>query len=159
MPPAGRGLGVAHSHAGSGLLQSGLPGSGGEDGGTQAHHSAGEDSRQVGQAETERGRQRDDRDRDRPTGETGETGARREREKETDSLYIKLIIIYCRQITKVVWIKHFPEEPFDLDESKGKSPREFPNGLVSKIGYNIEEAALRQRDFYYQVRSEYSSSK
>ena len=54
MPPAGRGLGVAHSHAGSGLLQSGLPGSGGEDGGTQAHHSAGEDSRQVGQAETER---------------------------------------------------------------------------------------------------------
>ena len=54
----------------------------------------------------------------------------------------------------MVWIKHFPEEPFDLDESKGKSPREFPNGLVSKIGYNIEEAALRQRDFYYQVRSE-----
>ena len=70
---------------------------------------------------------------------------------------ITLIMIYCRQITKVVWIKHFPEEPFDLDESKGKSPREFPNGLVSKIGYNIEEAALRQRDFYYQVRSEYSS--
>ena len=59
----------------------------------------------------------------------------------------------------MVWIKHFPEEPFDLDESKGKSPREFPNGLVSKIGYNIEEAALRQRDFYYQVRSEYSSGK
>ena len=28
---------------------------------------------------------------------------------------------------------------------------EFPNGLVSRIGYNIEEAALRQRDFYYQV--------
>ena len=65
----------------------------------------------------------------------------------------------CRQITKVVWLKHFPQEPFDLDESKGKSPREFPNGLVSKIGYNIEEAALRQRDFYYQVRSEYSSGK
>ena len=57
-----------------------------------------------------------------------------------------------RQKTKAVWVKHFPEEPFDLDESKGNSPQEFPNGLVSKIGYNIEEAALRQRDFYYQVR-------
>lgn len=57
-----------------------------------------------------------------------------------------------RQKTKAVWAKHFPEEPFDLDESKGNSPQEFPNGLVSKIGYNIEEAALRQRDFYYQVR-------
>ena len=87
MPPAGRGLGVAHSHAGSGLLQSGLSGSGGEDGGTQAHHSAGEDSRQVGQAETERGRQRDDRDRDRPTGETGETGARRERKRNRFAIY------------------------------------------------------------------------
>ena len=65
---------------------------------------------------------------------------------------IMLSTFSCRQITKVVWLKHFPQEPFDLDESKGKSPREFPNGLVSKIGYNIEEAALRQRDFYYQVR-------
>ena len=52
-----------------------------------------------------------------------------------------------RQKTKAVWVKHFPEEPFDLDESKGNNPQEFPNGLVSKIGYNIEEAALRQRDF------------
>ena len=62
------------------------------------------------------------------------------------------MISYFRQKTKILWQKHFPEEPFDLDESKGKSPQEFPNGLVSKIGYNIEEAALRQRDFYYQVR-------
>ena len=65
-----------------------------------------------------------------------------------------LVIIYFifRQKTKILWLKHFPEEPFDLDESKENSPKEFPNGLVSKIGYNIEEAALRQRDFYYQVR-------
>ena len=61
-------------------------------------------------------------------------------------------LLSSRLKTKVVWLKHFPEEPFDLDESKAKNPREFPNGLVSKIGYNIEEAALRQRDFYYQVR-------
>ena len=53
----------------------------------------------------------------------------------------------------MIWLKHFPEEPFDLDESKEICPQEFPNGLVSKIGYNIEEAALRQRDFYYQVRN------
>ena len=48
-------------------------------------------------------------------------------------------------------MKQFPEEPFDLDESKEKSLTEFPNGLVSQIGYNIEQAALRQRDFFYQV--------
>ena len=48
-------------------------------------------------------------------------------------------------------MKQFPEEPFDLDESKEKSLPEFPNGLVSQIGYNIEQAALRQRDFFYQV--------
>ena len=68
------------------------------------------------------------------------------------------MISYFRQKTKILWQKHFPEEPFDLDESKGKSPQEFPNGLVSKIGYNIEEAALRQRDFYYQVRITFSPS-
>ena len=28
---------------------------------------------------------------------------------------------------------------------------EVENGLVSKIGYNIEDAAARQRSFYYQV--------
>ena len=61
-------------------------------------------------------------------------------------------LFHFRQKTKILWLKHFPEEPFDLDESKENSPKEFPNGLVSKIGYNIEEAALRQRDFYYQVR-------
>lgn len=59
-----------------------------------------------------------------------------------------------RQKTKILWLKHFPDEPFDLDKSKGKGPQEFPNGLVSKIGYNIEEAALRQRDFFYQVKEE-----
>ena len=69
-----------------------------------------------------------------------------------ESLYCKMFFFNFRQKTKTLWLKHFPEEPFDLDESKGMSPQEFSNGLVSKIGYNIEEAALRQRDFFYQVR-------
>ena len=56
-----------------------------------------------------------------------------------------------RQKTKKIWAKHFPDEPFDLGESKKHSLQEFPNGLVSKIAYNIEEAAARQRTFYYQV--------
>ena len=56
-----------------------------------------------------------------------------------------------RQKTKKIWVKHFPDEPFDLAESKKHSLQEFPNGLVSKIVYNIEEAASRQRVFYYQV--------
>ena len=64
-----------------------------------------------------------------------------------------LFFLFSRQKTRMIWLKHFPEEPFDLDESKEICPQEFPNGLVSKIGYNIEEAALRQRDFYYQVRN------
>ena len=29
---------------------------------------------------------------------------------------------------------------------------EFPNGVVSQLRYNIEEAAARQRVFYYQVQ-------
>ena len=56
-----------------------------------------------------------------------------------------------RQKTKKIWVKHFPDEPFDLAELKKHSLQEFPNGLVSKIVYNIEEAASRQRVFYYQV--------
>ena len=35
----------------------------------------------------------------------------------------------------------------------------FLTGLVSKIGYNIEEAASRQRVFYYQVRLLYQAGK
>ena len=58
-----------------------------------------------------------------------------------------------REKTRKVWVKHFPNEPFDLAESKRKNHQEFPNGLVSKIAYNIEEAASRQRVFYYQVSS------
>lgn len=52
-----------------------------------------------------------------------------------------------REKTRKVWVKHFPNEPFDLAESKRKNHQEFPNGLVSKIAYNIEEAASRQRVF------------
>ena len=66
----------------------------------------------------------------------------------------KIKCFVFRQKTKLLWSKQFPDEPFDLDKSKGKGPQEFPNGLVSKIGYNIEEAAIRQRDFFYQVKED-----
>ena len=57
----------------------------------------------------------------------------------------------AKEKTKQIWEQHFPDEPFDLADSHKINPPEFSNGLVSKIAYGIEEAALRQKVFYYQV--------
>jgi len=57
-----------------------------------------------------------------------------------------------QEATRKVWEQKFPGEPWNLETRKhGGQQAEHQNGLVSKIGYNIEEAAGRQRVFYYQV--------
>ena len=61
-----------------------------------------------------------------------------------------------RRKTRKIWQQTYSSEPFDLvgDEAEkaGGQNKEFPNGLTSKIAYNIEEAALRQWVFYHQVQ-------
>jgi hypothetical protein len=65
-----------------------------------------------------------------------------------------------RDITRRIWKEKFPDEPFDVILSPGggvagaqptTNSSDFANGLVSKISYNIEAAAARQKVFCYQV--------
>ncbi len=57
-----------------------------------------------------------------------------------------------RKAAKSVWMDVNPEEPFDLDyETAHVRYAEAVADFESPFEYNILEAALRQKEFYYQV--------
>ena len=72
-----------------------------------------------------------------------------------EQLLCKLVDANCsREETKLIWQKHYPHDPFDLIGDNEINSYieifEFPEE-ISIFKYDIVKAALRQKNFFYQV--------
>ena len=53
--------------------------------------------------------------------------------------------------TKEVWLREFPEEPFELELDLDALPPQYEDNYQTRCQYDLESAAKRQGVFFYQV--------